>query len=67
MGLWFIQGNENVFVSNNFLRDRRPSLFVIPPAPACRGSEAEGSAVSLSLTAEAEEENCRPRGFARSL
>jgi len=33
-------------------------LFVIP-------SEAEGSAVSLSLAAEAEEENCRSLGFAR--
>ena len=93
MDLWFIQGNENVFVSDNFLRDRRPFLFVIPTRISChvaldavacapfsegkahevrqrhqvpqeiRGSEAEGSAVSLSLTAEAEEENCRSLGF----
>jgi hypothetical protein len=33
-------------------------LFVIP-------SEAEGSAVTLSLAPEAEEENCRSLGFAR--
>jgi hypothetical protein len=35
-----------------------PPLSVIP-------SEAEGSAVSLSLAAEGEEENCRSLGFAR--
>jgi hypothetical protein len=79
MDLWFIQGNENVFVSGNFLRDRRPFLFVIPTRISChvaldavacapfsegkahevrqrhqvpqeiRGSEAEGSAVRLSV------------------
>src|SRR5258707_10155777 len=35
MDLWFIQGNENVFVSDNFLRDRRPFLFVIPTRISC--------------------------------
>jgi hypothetical protein len=39
----------------------RPLRLFIRNVPG----EAEGSAVSLSLAAEAEEENCRSLGFAR--
>ena len=34
--------------SNGPFPYNNPPLFVIPPAPACRGSVAEGSAVRLS-------------------
>jgi hypothetical protein len=44
--------------SNQFPLETPTLLFVIR-------SEAEGSAVSLSLATEAEEENCRSLGFAR--
>jgi hypothetical protein len=46
------------FVCHHSPPDTCSLLFVIP-------SEAEGSAVSLSLATEAEEENCRSLGFAR--
>jgi hypothetical protein len=50
--------DENVSVQEPLSRTHHPLLAVIP-------SEAEGSAVSLSSTAEAEEGNCRSLGFAR--
>jgi hypothetical protein len=45
MGLRPTYEHENVSVSNPVPRTHHPFLFVIPPAPACRGSAAEGSAV----------------------
>jgi hypothetical protein len=48
-----------------------PSALRHPPFPIIHSplsvipSEAEGSAVSLSLASEAQEKNCRSLGFAR--